>query len=198
MIGATGSGAFAAELLGSTAERVLRKASCPVLVVRGELPVPPRRVLAPVDLSPLSAEAMAGALQLLAQIGGDAGSAGTAGTAVRVIHVLSFLEVLALGREAGRAEIKPYEEVADIAGEQLRRLVLASQPADPRFQVETAVLPGEARFEILRDLEQNPADLVALGTHGRSGLDRLMLGSVAATVARLAPCSVLLIPPAQA
>lgn len=52
VVGATGCGPFAAELLGSTADRVLRKAACPVLVVRGELLVPPRRVLAPVDLSP--------------------------------------------------------------------------------------------------------------------------------------------------
>lgn len=50
------SGPFAAELLGSTADRVLRKASCPVLIVRGELPVPPRRVLAPVDPSTLSGD----------------------------------------------------------------------------------------------------------------------------------------------
>lgn len=45
VVGATGSGPIAAELLGSTADRVLRKADCPVLVVRGELPVPPRRVM---------------------------------------------------------------------------------------------------------------------------------------------------------
>ena len=64
--------------------------------------------------------------------------------------------------------------------------------------VETAVLSGEARFEILRELEERPVDLVVLGTHGRGGLDRLVLGSVAATVARQAPCSVLLISPEAA
>ena len=53
VVGATASGPFAAELLGSTADRVLRKAACPVLLVRSEMRVPPRRVLAPVDLSPL-------------------------------------------------------------------------------------------------------------------------------------------------
>jgi universal stress protein E len=189
VVGATGSGPVAAELLGSTADRVLRKADCPVLVVRGELPVPPRRVLAPVDLSPLSAAAFAGGLRLLAQIAGEAE------TAVRAVHVLSFLEVLALGREGGRGELAPYEEVERLAAEQLRRLVQEDRPGEGRFRIDTAVLPGEARFEILRDLEQNPADLVVLGTHGRGGFDRLMLGSVAATVARRAPCSVLLIPP---
>src|SRR5947209_15048716 len=68
VLGATGSGPFAAELLGSTADRVLRKATCPVLVIRGELRVPPRRILAPVDLSPLSGDAFGCGLQILAQL----------------------------------------------------------------------------------------------------------------------------------
>jgi nucleotide-binding universal stress UspA family protein len=64
--------------------------------------------------------------------------------------------------------------------------------------VETAVLSGEPRVEILRELEERPADLVVLGTHGRGGWDRLVLGSVASTVARKALCSVLVVPPEAA
>ena len=185
VVGATGSGPVAAELLGSTADRVLRQAACPVLLVRGELPVPPRRVLAPVDLSPISGHAFARGLELLAPL------AGGGRIAVRAVYVLSFLEVVA-HRQDG---VKPYEEVARLATEQLRGFVQEHRPG-PEFEIATAVLPGEARFEILHDLETEPADLVVLGTHGRSGFDRLLLGSVAATVARKAPCSVLLVPPA--
>jgi nucleotide-binding universal stress UspA family protein len=72
VVGATECGPLSAELLGSTADRILRKASCPVLIVRGELPVPPRRVLAPVDLSPLSGEAFRDGLHLIAQLAGEA------------------------------------------------------------------------------------------------------------------------------
>jgi len=61
--------------------------------------------------------------------------------------------------------------------------------------MEPAVVRGEARQEILDELSDCPADLVLLGTHGRGGLDRLVLGSVAATVARKAPCSVLMVSP---
>ncbi len=187
VVGATGSGPFAAELLGSTADRVLRKAACPVLVVRGELPVPPRRVLAPVDLSPLSADSFRCGLDLLAQVakGGE--------IEVRAVYALSFMDALQ-HREHGEASS---EEAERHSGEELRRFVLANRAGAP-FEVESAVLGGEARFEILRELSERAFDLVMLGTHGRGGLDRLMLGSVASTVARKAPCSVLLISPEAA
>ncbi len=187
VVGATGCGPFAAELLGSTADRVLRKAACPVLVVRGELLVPPRRVLAPVDLSPLSADAFRCGLDLLAQL--------TKGAEVRVqaVHALSFQDTLAY-RKAGEIDTGEAERQT---AEELRRFVLENG-AGLSLEVETALLSGEARFEILHELEEHPADLVVLGTHGRGGADRLMLGSVASTVARKAPCSVLLISPEAA
>lgn len=187
VVGATGCGPLAAELLGSTADRVLRKAACPVLVVRGELPMPPRRVLAPVDLSPLSADALRCGLDLLAQL--------TRGEAVRIqaVHALSFLDTLA-HRKGGELTT---QEVERRTAEELRRFVLENGAGLP-LEVETALLPGEARFEILQELKKHPADLVVLGTHGRGGADRLMLGSVASTVARKAPCSVLLISPEAA
>lgn len=188
VVGATASGPFAAELLGSTADRVLRKADCPVLLVRGEMRVPPRRVLAPVDLSSLSGDAFRCGLHLLSQLGtGEK-------IELRVVHALSFLEVAEQRRQ--RAGIS-YGEAERATSEEMRRFVLENQ-ADEPFQVEMAVLPGEARFEILRELAERPVDLVVLGTHGRSGPDRLLLGSVASTVARKAPCNVLLISPEAA
>ena len=188
VVGATGSGPFAAELLGSTADRVLRKAFCPVLVVRDGLQVPPRRVLAPVDLSTLSGDAFRCGLHLLPQL------SGSAEIEVQAVYALSFMDALAVRQRTGGM---PVEEVERSAGEELRRFVLENRCEAP-FEVETAVLPGEPRFEILRELGEHPVDLVILGTHGRGGLDRLVLGSVASTVARKAPCSVLVIPPEAA
>lgn len=188
VVGATGSGPLAAELLGSTADRVLRKASCPVLVVRDGLEVPPRRVLAPVDLSALSGDAFRYGLHLLAEL------AGSGEIRVRAVHALSFLEALEVRHRTGE---KHLEQIERSAAEELQRFVLENRPEGP-FQVETAILPGEARFEILREFDELPVDLVILGTHGRGGLDRLVLGSVASTVARKAPCSVLVISPEAA
>jgi nucleotide-binding universal stress UspA family protein len=187
MVGATGSGPFAAELLGSTADRVLRKAPCPVLVVRGELPVPPRRVLAPVDLSPLSGDSFRCGLMMLAQI---AGTAGNSEIQVRTVHALSLLDALAFRQRTGTS----VEEAERHASAQLGQFILENQSGVP-FPLKAEVVPGEPRMEILRELEEHPADLLILGTHGRGGMDRLVLGSVASTVARKAPCSVLVIPP---
>lgn len=188
VVGATGSGPLSAEMLGSTAERILRKADCPVLLVRGEMRVPPRRVLAPVDLSALSGDAFRCGLHLLHQLGkGEP-------IELRVVHALTFDELARQRRQRGEATSMESERAT---AEELRRFVLANE-ADEPFRVQTVVLSGEARFEILRELADRPIDLVVLGTHGRSGPDRLMLGSVAATIARKAPCNVLLISPEAA
>lgn len=186
VVGATGSGPFAAELLGSTAERVVRKAPCPVLLVRGELRVPPRSVLAPVDLSSLSGDAFRCGLHLLSQLskGEEIG--------VRTVYAASFLDPVA--RQRQKAARITAEQAERSGAEELRRFALENRPAAP-CQVETAVLPGEARVEILHELAEHPVDLVVLGTHGRGGLDRLVMGSVASTIARKSPCSVLLISP---
>ncbi|MFY9820933.1 MAG: universal stress protein [Thermoanaerobaculia bacterium] len=189
VVGATGSGPFAAELLGSTADRVLRKATCPVLLVRGELPVPPRRVLAAVDLSKLSGDSFRCGLHLLAQLGTSAE------TEVRVVYALAFLDTLALKRREKR-EISD-AEAESLSTDELRRFVLENGAGFP-LPTATTLLCGDARSEILEELRQRPVDLVMLGTHGRGGLDRLILGSVAATLARKAPCSVLLISPEAA
>ena len=189
VLGATGSGPFAAELLGSTADRVLRKSLCPVLVVRGELRVPPRRVLAPVDLSPLSGDSFRCGLHLLRQLVKDES------IEVRVVFAQSFLDTLALLQEK-LGEVSG-ETLERRGAEDLQRFVRENGPEAP-FEVATAVLPGEARFEILHELAEHPVDLVMLGTHGRGGLDRLVLGSVASTVARKAPCSVLMVSPEAA
>jgi len=186
VVGAGGAGPLAVESLGSIADRVSRKADCPVLLLRGEMPVPPPRVLAPVDLSALSADALQRGLQLLTQL------AKNTSIELKVVFALSFADALVLQRQKG-GEIC-FEDVERCCAAELERLVLEIRH-NPRILLETAVLPGEARFEILGELRRRPVDLVVLGTHGRGGPDRLMLGSVASTVARKARCSVLLIPP---
>jgi nucleotide-binding universal stress UspA family protein len=188
VVGAIGAGPFAAELIGTTADRILRKASCPVLVVRGELPVPPRRVLAPVDLSTLSGDAFHCGLHLLAQLA-DHGE-----VQVEAVYALSFLDAVTERLRTGETSL---DRVELSAAKELRRFVLENR-SDGAFHVDTAVFPGEARAEILRELMEHPADLLVLGTHGRGGLDRLVLGSVASTVVRKAPCSVLVISPEAA
>jgi nucleotide-binding universal stress UspA family protein len=71
---------------------------------------------------------------------------------------------------------------------QLARFVDACEPGT--VKVSTVVLTGGAATEILRQARELPADLIVLGTHGRSGFEHLLMGSVAERVLRRAPCPV--------
>jgi nucleotide-binding universal stress UspA family protein/quercetin dioxygenase-like cupin family protein len=65
------------------------------------------------------------------------------------------------------------------------------QPPDPGVGVEHLVAEGDASTEILRVAQAIGCDLIVMGTHGRTGLGRLLTGSVAEEVLRNAPCPVL-------
>lgn len=167
-------------ILGSTADRVIRKATCPVLAIRSAAAFPPTRVEIPVDLSPLSAHALRQGVDFLAQIGLPIARA-------EVLFVLNPFEI------GGSISFTP-EQIRRFAGEELDRFLAANiaNPARPGTEIRT----GYPREEILAALQERQADLAVLGTHGRSGFERLMPGSVAAGVLRGASCNLLVIPPA--
>jgi nucleotide-binding universal stress UspA family protein len=73
----------------------------------------------------------------------------------------------------------------------LREQLEQIRPEDPRVQVERQIVEGDAASEILRVAKETRCDLIVMGTHGRRGLRRLVMGSVAEKVVRLAPCPVL-------
>lgn len=185
VVGATRSRRLG-RLLGSTADRVTRQASCPVLVVRGDLTVPPRRVLVPVDLSDLSADALVCGLALLERVAGD----DAAKLEVQALHVL----------EPDKEPRPETVSEADARASRRRKLedFLVEHGAEVAPVIEPVLATGEAREAILRHTREQPVDLVLLSTHGRGGFERLILGSVAAEVVREAPVSVLLVPPQAA
>ncbi len=71
------------------------------------------------------------------------------------------------------------------------RLLEQVFPTDPNVPCEHHLLTGSASDEIVRFAAEHHADLIVVGTHGRSGPLRLLLGSVAQSVVRHAPCPVL-------
>jgi nucleotide-binding universal stress UspA family protein len=94
-------------------------------------------------------------------------------------------EVLAVqGDEVGTELVELEKTMAMWRGEAER---LAGRP------VRSTVLPGDAASEIVRFARERGSDLIVLGTHGRKGLKRLVLGSVAERVMREAPCAVLVV-----
>jgi nucleotide-binding universal stress UspA family protein len=181
VISATAPGAFP-RLLGSVADRVVRKATCPVLVLRGEPRVPPARVLAPLDLSPLSAEAFRAGL-------GRLGALREASPEVEALFVLNVMQ-----RQVA-PQFSP-EQVDRFAGEELDRFV-AKHAGPGAASIRRKVRAGGTREQVLAEIADFGADLVLIGTHGLSGFDRYVIGSVAADVVREAPCSVLVVPPVE-
>jgi nucleotide-binding universal stress UspA family protein len=163
-------------VLGTTASRVLRASSVPVLVAREPLAEQAaRRVLLPTDLSEHSARALPLAVELAGALAG-----GQPPMLLPLFVSPSEVEVgLVIDQvEQAQAELDAF---------------LASIPA---VAVPGVVRVGNPAHAILRVARSWGADLVVLGTHGRRGMPRLFLGSVAETVLRKAPCSALVIPPA--
>ncbi len=68
--------------------------------------------------------------------------------------------------------------------------VLGAKPLDPLVEVCYAVVRGRPYVEILRAAGTMRTDLIVMGTHGRTGLQRLLIGSVAERVVRGSPCTV--------
>jgi nucleotide-binding universal stress UspA family protein len=132
---------------------------------------PNRRILCPTDFSP-SATTAFGLACVLAR---------DHQAAVTVLHVtrpvVSFGDVIASRKEGFRDDLR----------EQLRRI----RPADPAVMATHLILSGEPDDVIVDTVETHKFDLIVMGTHGRSGLGRLVLGSVAEAVIRTAPCPVL-------
>jgi nucleotide-binding universal stress UspA family protein len=74
---------------------------------------------------------------------------------------------------------------------ELRQRLEAVRPPDPSVAVERRLCKGDAATEIIALAADVKADVIVLGTHGRKGVGRLLLGSVAEAVLRRAPCPVL-------
>ena len=104
------------------------------------------------------------------------------GARVIVLHV--FPPPVVHGEVVARRQPDGYE---DRLWADLRRI----RPPDPKVAVEHRLLEGEPAKAILHAARDGGCDLIVMGTHGRTGLRRVLMGSVAEEVVRLAPCPVL-------
>ena len=176
MVGATRRGRFWRNLLGTTADRVIRGSPVPVLVIHQPFVRPVRRVLLTTDLSDESAQ--------LHDCGAETAARLFGGTLeLRTLMVVWFDALLP----------PPLKEDAlkDAAEAELRQFV-AERPRGSG--ITPCVRFGEVAREIGREADEWHADLLVLGTHGRSGFSRLALGSTAAAALRGASCNVLVVP----
>ena len=70
---------------------------------------------------------------------------------------------------------------------------LAARVAKDGLTAQTFIRLGKPEDEIIKFATENKVDLIAMGTHGRTGLEHLLVGSVAERVVRMSPCAVLTI-----
>jgi len=84
-----------------------------------------------------------------------------------------------------------YYGVPEPATEDLRRMLHEIKPSDSAVPYEHRLVKGEPAAAIARLAKSESVDLIVLGTHGRTGLTRLLMGSVAEAVVRRAVCPVL-------
>ena len=165
-------------IMGSVAEAVLRRASRPVLVMRAgtHLSKPgqePRRILHPTDFSEESRAALSVARELARDLG----------IGLVLLHVLP-----AGGKAPG---IVPPTVDVTATRDALDLMQRLTDGADLKSPIQTALRQGETGAEILQAAKAAECDLIVMGTHGRSGLGRLLLGSVAEAVIHRAPCPVI-------
>ena len=139
-----------------------------------------RRILHATDFSPASRPAFRQALALAREGRGR----------LTLVHVYSA--VLPIAGE-GYVTAGVYDRwIADIQRDAQRRLDrLVAQARKRGVRARGLLLEGLPHERIVRTARTARADLVVLGTHGRTGLGRMFLGSVAAKVITLAPCPVL-------
>ncbi len=112
------------------------------------------------------------------------------------LHVLHVADVISTSAAQFYPEGPgdPEEKASRVALGQLRTLLDAEGVADARPAVRIANDPALEVVEYARDVR---ADVIVIGTHGRTGVSRLIMGSVAEHVVRTAPCPVLVVRPAE-
>jgi nucleotide-binding universal stress UspA family protein len=166
-------------LLGSVAEKVVRLSSVPVLTVRmqpdEQLTFPYENVLVPTDGSAAAAHAADHLLEFAAAV--DA-----------TVHVLSVVDDSAFGPEL-RSSIAGKESEA--AATDAVETVVSEADARGVGNIVRHIEHGAPAEEILECIAANDIHAVGMGTTGKRGTDRILLGSVAAKTVRSAPVPVL-------
>lgn len=178
VIGARARSSLGDLLVGSTAERVLRKAPVPVLLARRALRDTPECLLAPTDFSEASQPALREATALARRWNAR----------LVLLHVIEPI-------------VQAYGWATDLAGGEI--YVIEPEELQPEWDAliasldlqgvrwEQQTIKGDVSTTVASVAQSLAADLIVMGTHGRTGLSHALLGSVAEGVARAAETSVL-------
>lgn len=182
-------------LMGSNAEKVVRKAHCSVLTIkrsenRKKPPFPASRILVPTDFSLTSERAMSMALKLAQKYHAD----------ILLLHIFADLKI----QEAiqwteylptAQTDLELEEGIKKRAEEEMTAFIAKFPVGD--VKIITRILSDIPHKGIVETAVKENSDLIVMGTHGRSGLTYLLMGSTAEKVVRTSSCPVLTVKPSD-
>jgi nucleotide-binding universal stress UspA family protein len=190
VIGTHGRSGFERLLLGSVAEKVLRKSNCPVMTVPRRHPdaVPAgpvlyKRILCPVDFSASSLHALKYAISMAQEADGQ----------LTVFHVVEHdlqntADTASVAYDAGMTIGSFLKEREEALRRRLQEIIAGA----PEFcSVESLMTHGKPWREVLRVAAERQSDLIVMGVKGRGAADLWFFGSTAQHVVREASCPVL-------
>lgn len=187
VVGEHGERPGAWDFLGSTAERVLRHADRPVLLAKNPRETRPRSIVAAVDDSEFTGPVLAWTRFLRETFSAE----------VAVVHALtpvlhSYFRMVSSRDEARALEEKLRSEAYRWLDGRVAEAGFSRDDESPPVSLDVAA--GHPAYEVLAGARRHDADLLVVGTRGRGTVERLVLGSVAASVLRGASVPVLVVP----
>jgi len=161
--------------LGSTTERMMQKNEIPLMVVKNEPVKPLKKIICPVDFSESSKRALANAIFLSNRLGAQ----------LTIMNVFTPVEV--------------FSYWINVDNKKENQLLLQQQKAEfdefmKDFHINkdfhvVKIAQGEPEEEILKEIKNQGIDLLMMGTTGKTGLSKILLGSVTEKVTREVPCN---------
>ncbi len=166
--------------VGGTMEQLIRRSKRPVLIAPTPPAAPYQRMLAAVDFSDCSRQAVDYALALLPQV------------PIELLHVysMSYTGTASLTQSLSDEE-EIERHVHNMVADEEKRFLTSLKASGAPQHVNLRI--GNALAVIPEEVTRRNADLLVIGTHGRRGLARAVLGSVAAQLARDPACDVLVV-----
>lgn len=169
-------------LMGSVAEEVVRLARCPVMTIREKKQPKPienfEQILVPIDFSDHSKKSLSFAKAM----------AESYGAKLQILHVIEENIHPAFYASGMTSIFEMIPNLKDKCQQSLKEML--NEASGPKVESEIHVVEGRATQEIVRFAETHSSDLIVIGTHGLTGIEHLLIGSVAEKVVRMAPCPV--------
>ena len=139
-----------------------------------------KKILCPTDFSDISINAIDWAISLASSLHAR----------LCLLHIVDQLHSFEHYQILVLTPKEIAEKLETQANEELNKI---ARKIKKKVKVETAVKQGKAFLEIIKTAKEQDIDLIVIGSHGRTGLSQVLIGSVAEKVSRKAPCPVLIV-----